>query len=139
MKPPGENRSVDESAEEQNAKKRQVMEKKANEKNVDKPDDDGQNAEMYEHVSKEEKSKTQAIDIATEKQAEIRTAQNQSTMDDDEEEIIELSSSDDEDVPYNKADAETMKSSQSQKPGSRGNFLFPYRKMAVVLYYFKKK
>lgn len=97
------------------------MDKKS--KSSEKCEETSDTAEMYEHVTKEEESKTQAIDIASKEQAEIRTAEKQSENDNDfDEEIIDLSS--DEEEPCNKSAGESLKTSQShKKPGERGNFV----------------
>lgn len=97
------------------------MDKKS--KSSEKSEEIGDTAEMYEHITKEEESKAQAIDIASKEQAEIRTAEKQSENDNDfEEEVIDLSS--DEEEPCNKSAGESLKTSQGRKkPGERGNFI----------------
>ncbi|KFM76679.1 Midasin, partial [Stegodyphus mimosarum] len=129
LKQPDENRVVDDSSTDKNVKHKPIVEKQSL-KNSLGPDPET-SADMYEHVSKKEEGVAQAVDIATEEQAAARPVQDQSESASDNEEVIEISSGDDEEE-HPRAQGDSVHSDQRKKPGEKGEIGERDKKMEIT-------
>lgn len=79
---------------------------------------------MYEHVSNKEEGVTEAVDVATEEQAAMRPAETQNDAASDSEDIIELSSDEEEEycnkIDSNRTQGDIVKNDSRQRPGEQG-------------------
>ncbi|XP_042896414.1 midasin [Parasteatoda tepidariorum] len=118
-----DDRTVDENAEEENIKRRPIVDKQSQQISEGDQGEESDEAGAYEHISKEEdEGTTQAVDLATKEQAAIKAVNVE--YDDEsesEQEVIELSSSDDEEVPVKPKGESFKRSQQQQQPGERGD------------------
>ncbi|CAL1290109.1 unnamed protein product [Larinioides sclopetarius] len=126
LKPPAENRTIDENTDNSIPKQRPIADKQSLQKSLGAEDDADDNADVYEHVSNKEDGVTEAVDVATEEQAAKRPAQTQNDAASDSEEIIELSSDEEEEYcdrnDSNRTQGDVIKTDSRQRPGERGNY-----------------
>ncbi|GBN91977.1 Midasin [Araneus ventricosus] len=126
LKPPAENRTLDENTDNSIPKQRPIADKQSLQKSLGAEDDADDNADVYEHVSNKEDGVTEAVDVATEEQAAKRPAQTQNDAASDSEEIIELSSDEEEEYcdrsDSNRTQGDIIKNDTRRRPGELGNY-----------------
>ncbi|GFQ86921.1 midasin [Trichonephila clavata] len=125
LRPPAENRTLDDNPDYTEAKNRPISDKQSLQKSTGTKDDE-EDADMYEHVQNKEEGMSKAMDIASEEQAAMKPANEQDDADKYKEEIIELSSDDDEEY-YSKEEStrtqgDVISQDQRQRRGQKGNF-----------------
>ncbi|XP_055945739.1 midasin-like isoform X2 [Argiope bruennichi] len=126
LKPPAQNRTLDDNADNSTSKQRPIADKQSLQKSLGAEEDADDDADVYEHVSNKEEGVSEAVDVATEEQAAMRPAQMEDNEDSDSEDVIELSS-DEEEEYYDtnesiRTQGDIIKNDTRQRPGERGNY-----------------